>query len=78
MPCWRPSIKTCEHQRVVTVYQAGESEHGLYLAMRLVPGSNLATPVHGRTLDATSTLRLLGHVGDASTQRMMGAWCTGT
>lgn len=54
-----------EHQHVVTVYEAGESEHGLYLAMRLVPGSNLATLMHERALDATSTLRLLGHVGDA-------------
>jgi hypothetical protein len=63
---------------VVTVYQAGESEHGLDLAMRQVPGSNLATLMHARALDATSTLRLLGHVGDASTRRMVRAWCTGT
>ena len=54
-----------EHPHVVTVYEAAESEHGLYLAMRLVPGPNLATLMHERTLDATRTLGLLGQVGDA-------------
>jgi hypothetical protein len=54
-----------EHPHVVTVYEAAESEHGLYLAMRLVPGPNLATLMHERTLDAAGTLRLLGQVGGA-------------
>jgi Protein kinase domain len=54
-----------EHPHVVTVYEAAESEYGLYLAMRLVPGPNLATLMHERTLDAAGTLRLLGQVGGA-------------
>jgi hypothetical protein len=54
-----------EHPHVVTVYEAAESEHGLYLAMRLVPGPNLATLMHERTLDAARTLRLVGQVGAA-------------
>src|SRR4051794_29970134 len=31
-----------QHPYVVTVYEAGESEHGLYLAMRLIRGPTLA------------------------------------
>ena len=54
-----------EHPHVVTVYEAGESEHGLYLAMRPLPGATLATLMHDRTLDAARTLRLFGQVGDA-------------
>lgn len=54
-----------EHSHVVTVYEAAESEHGLYLAMRPLPSANLATLMHERTLDAARTLRLLGQVGAA-------------
>ena len=32
-----------EHPHIVTVYDTGESPHGLYLAMRLVRGGNLRT-----------------------------------
>jgi hypothetical protein len=54
-----------EHPHVVTVYEAGESDQGLYLAMRLVPGSTLATLMHERELDATRALELLGQVAEA-------------
>jgi Protein kinase domain len=54
-----------EHPHVVTVYEAAESEHGLYLAMRLIPGSTLATLMNERALDAAQTLRLLQQVADA-------------
>jgi serine/threonine-protein kinase len=54
-----------EHPHVVTVYEAGESEHGLYLAMRLVPGPTLAELIHERALDATRALALLHQVGEA-------------
>jgi len=54
-----------EHPHVVTVYEAGESEHDLYLAMRLVPGSTLAALMHERRLDAARALALLRQVADA-------------
>jgi len=54
-----------EHPHVVTVYEAGESEHGLYLAMRLVRGSTLAELMRERALDASRALGLLRQVGDA-------------
>src|SRR5918999_1824189 len=40
-----------EHPHVVTVYEAGESEAGLYLAMRLVRGSSLKEPLAPDGLD---------------------------
>ena len=54
-----------EHPHVVTVYEAGESEHGLFLAMRLVSGSALATLMRERALDARRALALLSQVADA-------------
>ncbi len=54
-----------EHPHVVAVYEAGESEHGLYLAMRLVAGSTLAVLMGERVLDGARALALLGQVADA-------------
>jgi hypothetical protein len=54
-----------EHPHVVTVFEAGESEHGLFLAMRLVSGSALATLMRERALDARRVLALLRQVADA-------------
>ena len=54
-----------EHPHVVTVFEAGESEHGLFLAMRLVSGSALATLMRERALDARRALALLSQVADA-------------
>ena len=54
-----------EHPHVVTVYEAGESDHGLFLAMRLVPGSTLALLMSERALDAKLSLDLLHQVGTA-------------
>jgi Protein kinase domain len=54
-----------EHPHAVTVYDAGESEHGLYLAMQLVPGATLAELVRGRELPLRRALVLLRQVADA-------------
>ncbi len=54
-----------EHPHVVTVYEAGESEHGLFLAMRLIRGSTLAAVMERRTLNAKGVLALLAQVADA-------------
>ena len=54
-----------EHPHAVTVYDAGESEHGLYLAMQLVPGATLAELVRARELPLRRALVLLRQVADA-------------
>jgi serine/threonine kinase PknH len=59
------SQASLDHPHVVTVYEAGESEHGLYIAMRLVQGSTLAQLMQEGELDTRRTLSLLGQVADA-------------
>ncbi len=54
-----------EHPHIVTVYEAGESEHGLFLAMRLIRGPNLKDLILARQLDVGRTLRILAQAGDA-------------
>ena len=54
-----------EHPNIVTVYEAGESEHGLFMAMRVVRGPNLKDLVISRELDAGRTLRILRPIADA-------------
>jgi protein kinase-like protein len=54
-----------ENPHVVTVYEAGESEQGLYLALQLVQGSTLAVLMAERALDATRALVLLRQVAEA-------------
>jgi serine/threonine-protein kinase len=54
-----------QHPHAVTIYEAGESEVGVYLAMRLVPGPTLALLIKDRALDAGRALSLLGQVADA-------------
>lgn len=54
-----------DHPHVVTIYEAGESDHGLFLAMRLVRGPALAALVREGRLDAARALRLLRQVADA-------------
>ena len=54
-----------DHPHVVTVYDSGESEHGLYLAMQLVDGPSLAALLRERRVDARRALALLAQVADA-------------
>ncbi len=54
-----------EHLHVIAVYEAGESEYGLYLAMQLVPGPTLATLMQDRALDSARALEVLRQVADA-------------
>src|SRR5688500_20159718 len=54
-----------DHPNIVTVYEAGESEHGLFMAMRLVRGPNLKDMILSRELDAGRTLRILRPIADA-------------
>ena len=54
-----------EHPHVLEVYEAGESDQGLFLAMRLVPGQTLLDLLRDGELDAERALRLLDQVTDA-------------
>lgn len=54
-----------DHQHIVTVYEAGETEDGLFLAMRLISGPTLKELILGRQLTARRSLRLLAQVARA-------------
>ncbi|MFN8121939.1 MAG: serine/threonine-protein kinase [Thermoleophilia bacterium] len=54
-----------DHPNVVTIYEAGTSEHGPWLAMRLVDGTTLSDLIDAGTLDAASALDILDQVAAA-------------
>ena len=54
-----------EHAHIVPVYEAGEIHEGLYIAMRLIRGSNLKQLIHAGDLDAERALKILLAIGDA-------------
>jgi len=54
-----------DHPHIVPVYEAGDTELGLFLAMRLIRGPNLKDLILARELDVGRTLRILGQVADA-------------
>ena len=54
-----------DHPNIVTVYEAGDTDMGLFLAMRLVRGPNLKDMILARELDAGRTLRILTPIADA-------------
>src|SRR3954447_13195988 len=54
-----------DHPNIVTVYEAGDTDEGLFLAMRLVRGPNLKDMIISRELDAGRSLRILSPIADA-------------
>jgi serine/threonine protein kinase len=54
-----------DHPHIVTVYEAGDSEHGVFIAMRLIRGPNLKDMIVSRVLDPGRTLRILRPIADA-------------
>lgn len=54
-----------DHEHIVTVYEAGDTEHGLFLAMRLIRGPTLKDMILGRELDPGRGLRILRQVASA-------------
>ncbi len=54
-----------EHPNIVTVYEAGETEHGLFLAMRVVRGPTLKELILDGSLDPARTVRILRPVAEA-------------
>ncbi len=54
-----------EHPHIVTVFEAGESEYGLFLSMRLIRGSNLKGAIGRSGLEPRRATRLLAQIADA-------------
>jgi hypothetical protein len=54
-----------DHPHIVTVYEAGETEHGLFLAMRVVKGPTLKDLILAKELEEGRALRVLTQVADA-------------
>src|SRR5579884_136813 len=58
-------VASLEHPHVVTVYDSGEADGRLFLAMRFVEGSTLADRMRAGALPARETLSILRPIGDA-------------
>jgi serine/threonine-protein kinase len=54
-----------DHDHIVSVYEAGQSEYGLFLAMRLIPGPTLKQLILDGSLDPRRTVRRLAQVAHA-------------
>ncbi len=54
-----------DHDHIVPVYEAGQSEHGLFLAMRMIDGPTLKDLILGGELDPRRALRLLAQTASA-------------
>jgi serine/threonine protein kinase/streptogramin lyase len=54
-----------DHPHIVTVYEAGEIEQGLFIAMRLIRGPTLKETIMRRELEGARTLRILRPIADA-------------
>jgi serine/threonine-protein kinase len=54
-----------DHAHIVTVYDSGQTEHGFFIAMRLVRGPNLKDMIVARELDAGRTIRILTPIAEA-------------
>jgi serine/threonine-protein kinase len=54
-----------DHDHIVAVYEAGQSEYGLFLAMRLIPGPTLKHLILDGLLDPRRSVRLLAQVANA-------------
>jgi serine/threonine protein kinase len=54
-----------DHPHIVTVFDSGQTEHGFFIAMRLVRGPTLKDLIVSRQLDAGRTLRILTPVAEA-------------
>jgi serine/threonine protein kinase len=54
-----------DHDHIVPVFEAGQTEHGLFLAMRLIDGSTLKELILTHQLDPRRSIRLLAQVAQA-------------
>jgi serine/threonine protein kinase len=54
-----------DHDHIVSVYEAGQSDYGLFLAMRLIRGPTLKQLILDGSLDPRRSVRLLAQVAHA-------------
>jgi serine/threonine-protein kinase len=54
-----------DHPHIVTIFEAGEWEDSLFIAMRLVRGPNLKEMIIARELEGGRTLRILHPIAEA-------------
>jgi serine/threonine protein kinase len=54
-----------DHPHIIPVFEAGDSDEGLFIAMRLVRGPTLKDMIISRQLEGGRTLRLLVPIADA-------------
>ena len=54
-----------DHPHIVTIFEAGEWEDSLFIAMRLVRGPNLKEMIIARELEGARTLRILRPIAEA-------------
>ncbi len=54
-----------DHDHIVAVYEAGQSDYGLFLAMRLIAGPTLKQLILDGSLDPRRSVRLLAQVAHA-------------
>jgi serine/threonine-protein kinase len=54
-----------QHQHIVSIYGAGHSDHGLYLAMRLIEGATLKDLIRADGLDPARAVGILAQVAGA-------------
>jgi serine/threonine protein kinase len=54
-----------DHPNIVTVHEAGESDYGLFIAMRFVRGPTLKELIVARQVDPERAIRILGPVAEA-------------
>ncbi len=54
-----------DHDHIVPVFEAGQSEHGLFLAMRMIDGPTLKDLILAGELDPRRSLRLLAQAATA-------------
>ena len=59
------SVASLTHPNIVAIYDSGEVDGAMYLAMALVPGGTLADRITQGDLSARETLSVLGPIADA-------------
>ncbi len=60
-----PIQAAINHPHIATVYEAGETDQGLYISMCVIEGPTLKDEIRAGSLDAARSLRLLAQVADA-------------
>jgi serine/threonine protein kinase len=58
-------VAALEHPNIVTIYDSGEDDGRLYLAMRLIEGSTLGERMHEQGLSADETIAILRPIANA-------------